>query len=77
MHKVAILSLPKALIQRRRFMSDLVVYGAPLSPFVRKVLAALHEKDLDYELEAVNTLQTCAKMLKRILPGKVDLSPAA
>ena len=37
-------------------MSDLVVYGAPLSPFVRKVQAALHEKGLDYELEAVNIM---------------------
>ncbi|MXX30397.1 MAG: glycerophosphodiester phosphodiesterase [Gammaproteobacteria bacterium] len=40
MHKAAILPLAKTVIQRRRFMSDLVVYGAPLSPFARKVLAA-------------------------------------
>ena len=37
-------------------MSDLVVYGTPLSPFVRKVQAVLHEKGLDYELEAVNIM---------------------
>lgn len=37
-------------------MSDLVVYGAPLSPFVRKVEVALSEKGVDYELESVNIM---------------------
>lgn len=32
---------------------SLVVYGAPLSPFVRKVRLFLHEKDLPYQLEVV------------------------
>ncbi|WP_086619032.1 glutathione S-transferase family protein [Erythrobacter tepidarius] len=33
---------------------DLVVYGSPVSPFVRKVAAVCLEKGLDYEIEAVN-----------------------
>ena len=32
---------------------SLVVYGAPLSPFVRKVRLFLNEKDLPYQLEIV------------------------
>lgn len=32
---------------------SLIVYGAPLSPFVRKVRLFLHEKDLPYRLEIV------------------------
>ena len=32
---------------------SLTVYGAPLSPFVRKVRVCLHEKGLDYRLETV------------------------
>ena len=32
----------------------LIVYGASLSPFVRKVRIFLQEKGLDYELEQVN-----------------------
>jgi glutathione S-transferase len=32
---------------------SLVVYGAPLSPFVRKVRLFLHEKDLPYQLEII------------------------
>lgn len=37
-------------------MTDLVVYGSPLSPFVRKVEVALRDKGLDYELEGVNIM---------------------
>jgi glutathione S-transferase len=37
-------------------MADLIVYGVPLSPFVRKVQAVLHAKELKYELEAVNIM---------------------
>ncbi|TXR39717.1 glutathione S-transferase family protein, partial [Ectopseudomonas mendocina] len=32
---------------------SLTVYGAPLSPFVRKLCLCLIEKGLDYELEVV------------------------
>jgi glutathione S-transferase len=37
-------------------MSDLVIYGSPLSPFVRKAEVALTEKGLDYELESVSIM---------------------
>lgn len=33
---------------------DLVVYGSPVSPFVRKVAATCIEKDVPFEIEAVN-----------------------
>jgi len=33
---------------------DLVLYGAPLSPFVRKVEVGLREKGLDFEMERVS-----------------------
>jgi glutathione S-transferase len=32
---------------------DLVLYGVPLSPFVRKVEVMLREKNIDFEMEAV------------------------
>ena len=32
-------------------MTDLLLYGVPASPFVRKVHAFLHEKGVEYELE--------------------------
>ncbi|MFZ9395034.1 MAG: glutathione S-transferase family protein [Erythrobacter sp.] len=35
-------------------MADLVIYGSPVSPFVRKVEAVCLEKGLDYEVDAVN-----------------------
>jgi glutathione S-transferase len=37
-------------------MADLVVYGTPLSPFVRKVEVVLREKGLDYDFESVNIM---------------------
>ncbi|TVS17808.1 MAG: glutathione S-transferase family protein [Gammaproteobacteria bacterium] len=37
-------------------MSDLVVYGSPLSPFVRKVEVLLREKGLEFESENVNVI---------------------
>jgi glutathione S-transferase len=33
---------------------DLVIYGSPLSPFVRKVAAVCIEKGVPYEIEAIN-----------------------
>lgn len=33
---------------------SLIIYGAPLSPFVRKVRVVMAEKGLDYQLESVN-----------------------
>lgn len=33
---------------------DLVIYGSPVSPFVRKVAGLCIEKGVDYEIEAVN-----------------------
>ncbi len=35
-------------------MADLVIYGSPISPFVRKVAAQCIEKGVDFEIEAVN-----------------------
>lgn len=35
-------------------MAELVIYGSPVSPFVRKVAACCIEKGVDYEIEAVN-----------------------
>ena len=37
-------------------MADLVVYGTPLSPFVRKVEVVLREKGLEYDFENVNIM---------------------
>lgn len=34
--------------------TDLVIYGSPVSPFVRKVAAVCIEKAVDFEIEAVN-----------------------
>lgn len=34
-------------------MTDLLLYGVPASPFVRKVHALLHEKGVEYELETL------------------------
>ena len=35
-------------------MADLVLYGSPVSPFVRKAAAFCIEKGVDFELESVN-----------------------
>ena len=35
-------------------MADLVIYGSPVSPFVRKTAATCIEKGIDFEIEAVN-----------------------
>ena len=35
---------------------SLILYGAPLSPFVRKVDAVLREKGVEFELESVNIM---------------------
>lgn len=43
------------------------VYGAPLSPFVRKVRVCLHEKALDYQLEVVRPFA--------VPDGYLDISP--
>lgn len=37
-------------------MSDLVLYGSPLSPFARKVEVVLAEKGLDYDFENVSIM---------------------
>ncbi len=37
-------------------MTDFIVYGTPLSPFVRKVEVFLREKGLPYDFEAVNIM---------------------
>jgi glutathione S-transferase len=37
-------------------MADLVLYGLPLSPFVRKVEVVLRENDVEYDLESVNIM---------------------
>lgn len=37
-------------------MSDLVVYGSPVSPFVRKVEAVLKHQKVDYDFENVNIM---------------------
>ena len=37
-------------------MTDLVVYGSPLSPFVRKVEAVLRHQGADYDFENVNIM---------------------
>ncbi|MFU8816348.1 MAG: glutathione S-transferase family protein [Pseudomonadales bacterium] len=37
-------------------MAELVVYGTPLSPFVRKVEVVLREKGLEYDFENVNIM---------------------
>ena len=40
------------------------IYGFPLSPFVRKVIVAAHEKGLDYEMIPANPSQPTEEFLK-------------
>ena len=37
-------------------MADLVVYGTPVSPFVRKVEVVLRNQDIDYDFENINIM---------------------
>ncbi|MFM7349603.1 MAG: glutathione S-transferase family protein [Erythrobacter sp.] len=46
---------------------DLVIYGSPLSPFVRKVAGLCIAKDVPYQIEAVNIFDPP--------PGFADISP--
>ena len=49
---------------------SLTVYGAPLSPFVRKLCLCLIEKGLDYELEVVMPVgqpDELARLLSQLL----------
>lgn len=60
---------------------DLVIYGSPVSPFVRKVAGVCLEKGVDYEVEAVNVFDPPAwfraiSPMKRI-PVLRDRSVAA
>lgn len=62
-------------------MTDIVLYGSPLSPFVRKAAALLEEKGQPYEIEAVDVFNppewfVAISPLKRI-PVLRDRSIAA
>jgi glutathione S-transferase len=48
---------------------SLILYGAPLSPFVRKVDAVLREKGVDFELESVN-IMPMPDWFKEISPAR-------
>lgn len=48
---------------------DLVIYGSPVSPFVRKVAGVCLEKGVDYEVEAVNVFDPPAAF-REISPVK-------
>ena len=48
---------------------SLILYGAPLSPFVRKADAVLREKGADFELESVNILPM-PEWFKEISPAR-------
>ncbi len=48
---------------------SLILYGAPLSPFVRKVDALLREKGVDFELESVN-IMPMPDWFKEISPAR-------
>lgn len=45
-------------------MTDIVLYGSPLSPFVRKAAALLDEKGQTYEIEAVDVFNPPAWFLE-------------
>ena len=46
---------------------DLVIYGSPVSPFVRKVAGVCIAKNVPYEVEAINVFDPP--------PGFRDISP--
>ena len=48
---------------------SLILYGAPLSPFVRKVDAILREKGAEFELESVN-IMPMPDWFKEISPAR-------
>ena len=48
---------------------DLVIYGSPVSPFVRKVAGVCIEKGVPYEVEAVNVFDPPA-WFREISPMK-------
>lgn len=48
---------------------DLVIYGSPVSPFVRKVAGLCIEKGVDYEVEAINVFDPPA-WFREISPMK-------
>lgn len=48
---------------------SLVLYGAPLSPFVRKVEVVMREKSLEFELESVN-IMPMPDWFKEISPAR-------
>ncbi len=50
-------------------MADLVVYGVPLSPFVRKVEVVLREKGLEYDFETAN-IMPMPDWFKEISPAR-------
>ena len=37
-------------------MTDFVIYGTPVSPFVRKVQAVLGNQDMAYDFENINVM---------------------
>ena len=51
-------------------MTDLVAYGTPVSPFVRKVEAVLGTQRVAYGFENTNTME----MPGKLVPEKVGLS---
>ena len=58
-----------ACAQVRKELMSLILYGAPLSPFVRKVDVSLREKDLAFELEPVN-IMPMPDWFKEISPAR-------
>ena len=50
-----------------------IVYGTPVSPFYRKVLIALQEKGLDYDVEALLPLPKTPELLAMNPIGKVPI----
>ena len=48
-------------------MADLVVYGTPVSPFVRKVEAVLRPQVVAYEFENTNLMEVLGKLVPQKL----------